>query len=401
MATCAHFFESYRNRVEAERLARSTANAITIAQRLGDVVKPVYLALAELAKDPKVVAALTGADEVARKQLGADLKSRVPNALLLRLIPRGLTQTDPDSNPPLTYASLDLLLKAERQEKPTGAEIHLAGTPMEHIALVVRVPPAGDPVGFLHASLDSKAIREAFTVVLSKAHSRAAIQQPVPGAAPVMIATTAQLSKGNTPTVTQNVPGTAWVMALQTGDSAISIGSTYAEIGLPVALVLLGVWWWQQRRQVATATVVHTATVYAGAIKAILAGEHPGLAQLLPEYDGEQHKLQEIPLAHRLHGEDIIVAPTAPVAYNTAAAPAPSVGEADTAIAASIFRRYDIRGIVDETLTVEAVYQIGRAFGSEAIAREQRTVIVARDGRNSSVSFRGALVEGLRDAGCE
>ncbi|TDJ67303.1 MAG: phosphomannomutase/phosphoglucomutase [Proteobacteria bacterium] len=65
----------------------------------------------------------------------------------------------------------------------------------------------------------------------------------------------------------------------------------------------------------------------------------------------------------------------------------------------SIFRSYDIRGVVGETLTVEAVYQIGRAIGSEADARGQQTVITARDGRNSSQEIRDALIEGLRDSG--
>ncbi|MBI2802443.1 MAG: phosphomannomutase/phosphoglucomutase [Gammaproteobacteria bacterium] len=72
---------------------------------------------------------------------------------------------------------------------------------------------------------------------------------------------------------------------------------------------------------------------------------------------------------------------------------------APTPIASVIFRSYDIRGIVGETLTPDAVYQIGRAFGSEAAARNQATVIVARDGRVSSVALRDALVQGLRESG--
>lgn len=38
-------------------------------------------------------------------------------------------------------------------------------------------------------------------------------------------------------------------------------------------------------------------------------------------------------------------------------------------VPASIFRAYDIRGIVDDTLTEETVEMIGRAVGSEAAAR--------------------------------
>lgn len=66
----------------------------------------------------------------------------------------------------------------------------------------------------------------------------------------------------------------------------------------------------------------------------------------------------------------------------------------------SIFRAYDIRGIVGETLTPDGVYAIGLAIGSESIARGQSTVIAARDGRISGPLLMHALCEGLLDSGC-
>lgn len=68
-------------------------------------------------------------------------------------------------------------------------------------------------------------------------------------------------------------------------------------------------------------------------------------------------------------------------------------------IPASIFRAYDIRGVVGDTLTAEIVYELGRAIGSEAYARGQQTVIVARDGRLSGPEFVQALSNGLRASG--
>lgn len=65
----------------------------------------------------------------------------------------------------------------------------------------------------------------------------------------------------------------------------------------------------------------------------------------------------------------------------------------------SIFKAYDIRGIVDETLTVDAVYWIGRALGAEAEARGEQHIYVARDGRLSGPKLIEALTKGLRDAG--
>ena len=68
-------------------------------------------------------------------------------------------------------------------------------------------------------------------------------------------------------------------------------------------------------------------------------------------------------------------------------------------IPASIFRAYDIRGIVGETLNPRLVREIGRAIGSEAHERGQSVVVVGRDGRVSSPALGEALVAGLRAAG--
>lgn len=70
-------------------------------------------------------------------------------------------------------------------------------------------------------------------------------------------------------------------------------------------------------------------------------------------------------------------------------------------ISAEIFRAYDIRGIVDETLTDEAVYAIAKAIGSEALAQHQQTVIMARDGRLSGPVLGEVLKKGLLDSGCD
>jgi phosphomannomutase/phosphoglucomutase len=66
---------------------------------------------------------------------------------------------------------------------------------------------------------------------------------------------------------------------------------------------------------------------------------------------------------------------------------------------AAIFKAYDIRGIVGETLTVSGVEQIGHAIGSEALARGRDTVAIGRDGRNSGPELAAALARGLQSSG--
>ncbi|MHB1280500.1 MAG: phosphomannomutase/phosphoglucomutase [Acidithiobacillus sp.] len=70
-------------------------------------------------------------------------------------------------------------------------------------------------------------------------------------------------------------------------------------------------------------------------------------------------------------------------------------------IPADIFREYDIRGVVDRDLTPELVESLGRAIGSELIARGGRVIAVGRDGRLSGLAFHHALAMGLRSVGCD
>ena len=70
-------------------------------------------------------------------------------------------------------------------------------------------------------------------------------------------------------------------------------------------------------------------------------------------------------------------------------------------IAPEIFKAYDIRGIVETALTPAAVEQIGRAFGTEALAKGTPRVAVGRDGRLSGPMLIEALAKGLRAAGCD
>ena len=69
--------------------------------------------------------------------------------------------------------------------------------------------------------------------------------------------------------------------------------------------------------------------------------------------------------------------------------------------ATSLFKAYDIRGVVDTDLTPDAVQQIGRAIGAEARARGQSTVAIGRDGRLSGPALSAALAEGLRSVGID
>ena len=67
----------------------------------------------------------------------------------------------------------------------------------------------------------------------------------------------------------------------------------------------------------------------------------------------------------------------------------------------SIFKAYDIRGVVGQTIDATFAEHLGRAFGSEAVAAGEKAVAVGRDGRLSGPKLAAALIKGLKSTGLD
>ena len=65
-----------------------------------------------------------------------------------------------------------------------------------------------------------------------------------------------------------------------------------------------------------------------------------------------------------------------------------------------IFRAYDIRGIAKTQVTTKIAQFVGQALGSEALDNNQDTLIVARDARLSSPELTEWLIRGILSTGC-
>ncbi len=70
-------------------------------------------------------------------------------------------------------------------------------------------------------------------------------------------------------------------------------------------------------------------------------------------------------------------------------------------LSSTVFKAYDIRGIVPATLTEELAEALGKAFGTIALASGEKVVAVGRDGRLSGPAISAALVRGLVAAGVD
>jgi phosphomannomutase len=67
----------------------------------------------------------------------------------------------------------------------------------------------------------------------------------------------------------------------------------------------------------------------------------------------------------------------------------------------SVFKAYDIRGVVGQSIDERFARALGRAFGSQALAEGERAVAVGRDGRLSGPGLVKALIAGLKSTGLD
>jgi phosphomannomutase/phosphoglucomutase len=120
-------------------------------------------------------------------------------------------------------------------------------------------------------------------------------------------------------------------------------------------------------------------------------------ANLATKLQPKKHSVEEVIMPKHLVAEPVDLNQSKP---NTTPTPVAANKEKSKALDRSIFRAYDIRGVVDETLTDETARLIGQAVGSLIRERDLFDVVVARDGRLSGARLASELIRGLRSTGC-
>ncbi len=426
-----------RARSQAEAAtAAANAHAEEIASKVAAPFSALRTQLVKLGGDAQVISAFESGDSARLQSLADEHQGSFSSALKLRLLPPGWTEPDPTARPPLTYASLDMLRRAEESNAPVSTEAHMFGSENQHIVMVApALNAAGQLRGLLHLSLDVALFNEIMATI--EVHDgKAELRQTDGGKVAVLGSAGTGPGAGNP--VVVSVGDTRWNIAYflsanslaarleQTGGGATSWlvpGLIIVVVGVGAAVFV------RHRSTLAQAANIrgHGDVVYAGAIKAIMDGVHPGMEKLVPNLPNLGQRRSVAPVSRGMSGDDItrmaghsapkvaigdttapnpILATIAPVTKpvrKPQPAPAKVAEPAPAALAPTIsqgiFRAYDIRGIVGKTLTAEVISKIGQAIGSEAGARKQQILAVGRDGRLSSPEFAEALIQGLRASG--
>ena len=404
-----------------------------VAAQFGTLLDFYTGILGQVARDPEVAGLLKSGDPHALRQRETALAALFPKALNIQLLPPGIDQVDLNATPPLSYAALAQMHEAERSEAAPPAEVQLLKTPQQHINIVHRVvaPNKGDVVGLVMLALPSEVIQEILKAG-PPGEGYLELQQLGAKAAPVAIGHQGDPKyKEGQPASVQEVPGSRWRIAYW----PVHYSTSYlGRISLVVFVMFL----------VAAAGMAGVTLMLFKRLSAALRQDQISLVNLMKDFRDDQvrreypHGLDEMQetlefmtgLAggHAFKGDsaqtpeheqltdyvaagdsvdsvlpefDSLQVDNLIVEENPPESLSPTLAEEKAEVDASIFRAYDIRGVVNQTLTEGVVKLIGRAIGSEALQRGRRTVVVGRDGRLSGPALSHALIEGLMEAGCE
>jgi len=384
--------------------ARSTAESFGF--HLQGELEQLRNLLQTTAKDPQLAALLQRGETKAIQAKEASLEQVFPPGSRIRLLPRGHNEPDTTRMPHLGWASLDLLRTAETTPGMPPVEVHQLNTPQVHIALAVRLGQADPPEGLLHLAIPLSWLNSLMTKYQQTSAILALRQIVKTNANPAFARNRPQEPPTTLPGVVP-LPDSIWELAywpLPRG-TGLRLGVFLLWTLLFIALsalvmVRLG------RRQIESLSADLTT------LDEVLAPAFQQRKVPLPSL-----RLREISAwvarlgSARPEAEASTQIETAALQLQVPSAlgepvaqPPPASAQATQVTTLSwippeIFRAYDIRGLVGETLTPEMMYDIGLALGSEAAARGRQSLLLARDGRDSSPELAEALGRGLMASG--
>ncbi len=384
-------------------LAQLQQIAGSIARQVSERVELRRNLLVKLTRTRDIREPLLSENEPQMRQQEQRLQQLLPDALRVRLLLKGWDALDPDATPPLSYASLDMLRSAERSGKPSPAEVHLFGTAQQHVAMAVPVfsTDGGPVIGVLHVAYPFDRLSQ----TLAGLTGQLELQQVAAGV-PVVLAAVG--NPAATLAGTQAIEGSIWrvayaapPMAFLGDEMQISLLSI-----LLVAAVLIAAVLGFQARHFKRALRSDLESMFSLA-EALKNGSVGRISQPRLEAFGHVfglirqiwHQAGRKPTATEAAMSEAAGVAAMPELEAFADEPDGAYNEALASLPDSIFRAYDIRGVVGETLTEQIVYELGRAIGSEAYEQGEQTVIIARDGRHSGPAFSKALSQGLMASG--
>ena len=360
--------------------------------------------LAYLASDDRQLAAhpalraAAGADEAARNAALAQLLDARRDLVEARFTALGGGHLDDQRAAPLNFAALDLLRRAERGETPPPEAYRIGERWLLYSAVAV---PGGD--GGVAGTL--LLVREldvllALLPELPAALGELQLRQQFPDSPPQLLT---QRGSGNGAMASWPSAHPYWQLSLGPVDALQPATPAPWQALLAALLAFAGALGAAALARPASARPAGSAPapVAAPVEEAVAASSEPRPAASVSVVEASPSVAAPATVDPALADVFDLLDSDTTLSLNRTESPAPMNTSSVPRLPAGIFRAYDIRGVVGDSLTAETAYWIGRAIGAESLACGERGVVVGRDGRLSGPELAGALIRGLQDSGCD
>lgn len=397
--------------------ASATSAAEALAARIeGEVLARRSLITLALAGD-EVVRALAAAETAAIDNLEAAIQRRIDGLLQVRLLQPDANQPDPSGAAPLGYAGLDMLRGVVETGQPSPAEIHQIKSGLPYLAFAMPVKADGRTVGVLFAAWDMRFLVRIVENAPAIQGRLALVQGGEDG---FVLAKGPGEFDGLFRDGSSPVPQSIWELNVAVVPQVPGLGNLMMLLAIAggggLALLLIAFLQWRTL----SADIRADMTTIVGLGEAILKRESKPVGQphlsshrdaiaLLGQYMRESRvsavsgdaaaTRQSVPATAvadtRLQGLEVEELANDP-SEALGGAPQP----AGFNVPESLFRAYDVRGVVGETVTDELAQALGQAVGSLVQDEGGTQVAVACDTRLSSPSLVQALIRGLAASGC-
>ncbi|MEY6431267.1 hypothetical protein ABC977_02470 [Thioalkalicoccus limnaeus] len=407
---------------------RSTGWAEAIQTQVAGRLVELHRVLDEWAKDPRLRSALANGEAVDWREADALGRWDWPGVSALHLRPLAEALSPSVDDPALSFAGRDLMREAARNGDVTPLEVHRLGSPERHLAIAQPIKDAdsGGITGVLYVALPLSWLPEQSARIPRLGMVR--YQQRV-GERLIMIDWPSGDGEpsGSEPDRVVAIPGTRLVVALWMERSGWLAPGLLVPLG-GVLVVLIGfvgsMLVFLYRRQ--AAAVARDLERISTSIEALVAsGGWRSPSNRFAETADFATRLSpmvEALVAATSHdrgsktgplGRDEVGVEPA-TAFETLApelaallqkGPARSVAPAERSTAAippHLFRSNHIRGLASRDLSEGLARDIGLAIGCEIRDGSlDRGIFVGRDHRASSPDLAAALIDGLRESGCQ
>lgn len=407
------------NRTHSQTLTRLAADA---AQRQVDVrVAELVEQVKSAATSSLLTRLVTENDRQALASEENQLQQLIPGAVRVRLFPLNGAEVNRSENPPFTFTSLDMVNRVETGQKVYPEAINNNGTWILSLAAPIHTPEDKTVRGTLFVYLGMDALSRGLSDSID---GQASLTQAFANLAPKQFLTLGANGSGEV-TVTRSLQNPVWEIRFKPSAAIVDANvAPFVTYLLPIlvlfAAAVIGILLTVNRLfSRVTSDAAHLANQMADVIAgdyspsndyrlhmfvdldANLArlgkrdDEKPEVKKLNVTLQPKQTPREEMVDIEMIDEEEFEAA----MAGQGKKAPEPEAATEEDPDIAEIFRAYDIRGVVNETLTPPVIRRIGLAIGTEAGEMGEQTLIVGADGRISSPAVLNALVDGLIESG--